>query len=48
MNNQIIKRPSGRNNNQIREVWIIKNYIKNTDASCLISIGNTNVICSSG
>ena len=45
MNNQIIKRPSGRNNNQIREVRIIKNYIKNADASCLISMGNTNVIC---
>jgi len=32
-------------NNQIREVQVIKNYIKNADTSCLISIGNTNVIC---
>lgn len=45
MINQIIKRPSGRNNDQIRNIQIIKNYIKNADASCLIIMGNTNVIC---
>ena len=45
MNNIIFKRVSGRNLNQARKVKIIKNYIKNADASCLINIGETSVIC---
>ena len=45
MNNIIFKRVSGRELNQARKVKIIKNYIKNADASCLINIGETSVIC---
>ena len=45
MNNIIFKRVSGRELNQARKVKIIKNYIKNADASCLINIGDTSVIC---
>ena len=45
MNNKLIKRPSGRKANQARKINIIKNYIKNADASCLINVGETSVIC---
>ena len=45
MNNIKFKRISGRALNQAREVKIIKNYIKNANASCLINIGQTSVIC---
>lgn len=45
MNNKLIKRPSERNHNQSRIVNIKKNYIKNADASCLINVGETSVIC---
>ena len=34
-----------RKNNQIREITIKKNINKNADGSCLISLGNTKVIC---
>jgi len=39
-------RPSKRKNNQIREVSIEKDVLKNADGSCLIKFGNTHVICS--
>ncbi len=45
MNNKLIKRPSERNSNQSRIVNVKKNYIKNADASCLINVGETSVIC---
>ena len=45
MNNKLIKRPSERNRNQSRIVNVKKNYIKNADASCLINVGETSVIC---
>lgn len=45
MNNKTLKRSLGRKPNQARKIKIIKNYIKNADASCLINIGNTSVIC---
>ena len=45
MNNIIFKRISGRALNKAREVKIIKHYIKNANASCLINIGETSVIC---
>lgn len=45
MNNKIIKRESGRKPNQARDISILPGYIKNADASCLINIGNTSVIC---
>lgn len=38
-------RPSKRNFNQMRQVSIEKNYLKNNPASCLIRVGNTEVIC---
>lgn len=38
-------RPSGRKNNEIRKIKIKPNYIKNADGSCLISLGDTSVIC---
>ena len=45
MNKTALQRRSKRKNNQAREVNIIKDYIKNADASCLINIGKTSVIC---
>ena len=45
MNNKLIKRPSERDRNQSRIVNVKKNYIKNADASCLINVGETSVIC---
>ena len=45
MNNKLMRRPSGRDANQSRKVEVIKHYIKNADASCLINVGETSVIC---
>ena len=45
MNKTVLQRNSERKNNQAREINIIKDYIKNADASCLINIGKTSVIC---
>ena len=45
MNNKLMRRPSGRDANQPRKVEVIKHYIKNADASCLINVGGTSVIC---
>jgi len=45
MNNKIIKRESGRKTNQARNINILLGHIKNADASCLINIGNTSVVC---
>ena len=45
MNNKLMGRPSGRDANQSRKVEVIKHYIKNADASCLINVGETSVIC---
>jgi ribonuclease PH len=45
MNNKLMRRPSGRDANQPRKVEVIKHYIKNADASCLINVGETSVIC---
>ena len=45
MNNKLMRRPSGRDANQPRKVEVIKHYIKNADASCLINVGQTGVIC---
>ena len=38
-------RKFNRKNNQIREITIKKNINLNADGSCLISQGNTKVIC---
>ena len=45
MNNKLMRRPSGRDADQSRKVEVIKHYIKNADASCLINVGETSVIC---
>jgi ribonuclease PH len=45
MNNKLIRRPSGRAVNQSRKVEVTKHYIKNANASCLINVGETSVIC---
>ena len=45
MNNKLMRRPSGRDVDQSRKVEVIKHYIKNADASCLINVGETSVIC---
>ena len=45
MNNKLMRRPSGRDSDQSRKVEVIKHYIKNADASCLINVGETSVIC---
>jgi ribonuclease PH len=38
-------RPSGRKFNELRDVTIDINAIKNADGSCIIRYGNTQVIC---
>lgn len=38
-------RPDGRNNNQLRDINIIKDYIIHPEGSVLICTGNTKVIC---
>ncbi len=38
-------RSDGRKWNETRKIIIEPNYIKNSDGSCLISFGNTKVIC---
>ncbi|OQX83207.1 MAG: ribonuclease PH [Candidatus Omnitrophica bacterium 4484_49] len=38
-------RIDGRNNEQLREVKIITNFIKFAEGSCLIEVGNTKVVC---
>jgi ribonuclease PH len=41
-----MERNSGRKPNQLRQVKIIKNYIKHPQGSVLIQMGDTKVICS--
>lgn len=38
-------RQDGRKNNQIRQVTIVKDFVKNADASVFYSQGDTKVIC---
>jgi len=38
-------RPSQRNNNQLREVEIIRHYTKHAEGSVLIKYGDTHVLC---
>ncbi|MDD2839870.1 MAG: ribonuclease PH [Rickettsiales bacterium] len=40
-----MSRPSGRNRNELREVIIETNVNKYAEGSCLISCGNTKVLC---
>ena len=45
MNNKLMRRPSGRDADQSRKVEVVKHYIRNANASCLINVGETRVIC---
>jgi ribonuclease PH len=38
-------RIDGRSNDEMREVKIVKDFIKYADGSCLIEVGNTKVVC---
>ena len=38
-------RPDGRKPNQMRPIKVVRNYMKNAEGSCLISFGDTKVIC---
>jgi len=38
-------RPDGRKNDEIRQIKIVREFIKNADGSVLIELGNTRVIC---
>lgn len=38
-------RPDGRKNDEIRQLKITKDFVKNADGSVLIELGNTRVIC---
>ncbi len=38
-------RPSGRNNDQLRDVTITRNYTKHAEGSVLITFGDTKVLC---
>lgn len=40
-----MQRPSGRNNDQLRDVSITRNYTCHAEGSVLVSFGNTKVIC---
>ena len=40
-----MQRIDGRNNEQIRPVKIIRNYLKHAEGSVLIEMGDTRVIC---
>jgi len=38
-------RPSGRQNNQLREIKITRNYTKHAEGSVLVEFGHTKVLC---
>lgn len=40
-----MSRFDGRKNNELRDIEIVPNYLKNAHGSCLIKCGNTHVIC---
>ena len=45
MNKTLLERRFKRKKNQARKIHIIKDYINNADASCLINVGKTSIIC---
>ncbi len=45
MSTENITRPSGRNNDNLRDVEIIRNYTKHAEGSVLIKFGDTHVLC---
>lgn len=44
-NNQTFSRPSGREQDQLRDIKIERNYTAHAEGSVLISCGNTKVLC---
>ena len=42
---QIHQRPSGRLQNQLRDVAIIRHYTKHAEGSVLVKFGDTHVLC---
>ena len=40
-----MKRPDGRNPDELREFKITKNFVESSEGSCLIECGRTRVIC---
>jgi len=38
-------RPSGRKNNEMREIQFCSNYIGNAEGSCLVKFGDTHILC---
>ena len=38
-------RPDGRQNNQLRPVTLERSYAKYAEGSCLITVGETKVLC---
>lgn len=40
-----MQRPSGRNNNQLRDISITRNFTCHAEGSVLVEFGNTKVIC---
>ena len=45
MNKTLLERHSKRKSNQARKIHITKDCIHNADASCLINVGKTSIIC---
>lgn len=45
MSSNAFTRPSGRQNNELREITIERNYTAHAEGSVLISCGNTKVLC---
>ena len=45
MNKTLLERHSKRKSNQARKIHVTKDYIHNADASCLINVGKTSIIC---
>lgn len=41
-----MKRIDGRKPNQLRKIMVQKDYLKHAEGSCLISFGDTKVVCS--
>src|SRR5262245_31386040 len=40
-----MSRIDGRTPNQLRKITVVKDYVKHAEGSCLISFGDTRVIC---
>src|SRR5690606_13357354 len=45
LSSQIFFRPSGRKNDEIRNIEIESNVSMHAEGSCIVSFGNTKVLC---